>query len=326
VYNDRRMNVMATITPLDEAEAAYREHRPPRFACGDAATWHFAVLRLLDSGKLNIAEHALRHLRAAFPALVFARNLCEMLDRMPRLEAAQATFKDDPSKDVQVVAQNSELVALLFCGDRQALGLPLPMIHAWLAQLPASLVYLRDFRRVFFLHGVQSLGPTRDATLTALRRIITSLHGQRIICYGNSGGIFGALDYGLELGAEKVLCMAGPTNLVPASNIHTTYKAKALALKSQFPNACLDMRAAYSRAVNPPSVCIVYGNNSWDDRIQAERMSTLSCVTLYGIKDSGAHNVIIDVIRRGEYEDFLDWLVRPPEENSFPRAATVTTR
>src|SRR5262249_38683341 len=119
---------MATTSPLDdELEAAYRERRPPAFECEDPATWPFAILRLLDSGQFNIAEHALRHLRAAFPALDFARNLCDTLDRMPQVEG-QATFKDDASKDVQVVAQNSELVVLLFCGGRHALGLPLPMI------------------------------------------------------------------------------------------------------------------------------------------------------------------------------------------------------
>jgi hypothetical protein len=279
----------------------------------------------LVSGQLGIAEHAARHLRDAFPRLPFARTVCAIFDRMPRAEAAPANFKDDRTKDVQVVGCSSEVVILLFSGKVGGLGLPVPMIHPWFAQLPASLVYLRDFRRAHYLHGVQSLGPTRGATLMELRRIIDSLHGQRIVCYGNCAGAFGALDYGLELGADAVLCMSGHTNLTPDSNIHTTYERTALALKAQFPDACLDMREAYSRAANPPRVCMVYGKDFWDDRIQAEEMNTLSCVTAYGLEDCAEHNLITEVIPRGEYEGLLDWLIRPPEENSFPRTAKATT-
>jgi hypothetical protein len=306
---------MAAISPPDELEAAYREQRRPRFACAAMAQWSLAIQRLLGSGHLRIAEHAARHLSAAFPTLAYARNLCAIFDRMPRLETPHAIFEDDPTKDVQVVARNSDLVVLLFTGNAHAPGLPLPLFHPWVAQLPATLVYLRDLRRINYLQGVPSLGPTRAATLSALRNMISSLHGRRIVCYGNSGGVFAALDYGLELGAEKVLCMSGATSLSPASNIHTRYRARALTLKTQFPDLCLDMREAYSRAANPPRVCIVYGKDCWDDRIQAELMSTLSCVTLYGLENCGEHNVITEVIPRGEYENLLNWLIHPPGQN-----------
>jgi hypothetical protein len=262
-----------------ELEAAYREQRPPRLA--NAGAWVSAIQNFLSSGELGVAEHAARHLRDAFPTLPFARNLCAIFERMPRT-AAQPDFKDDPTKDVQVVARNSEVIVLLFCGKAGGIGIPLPMAHAWIAQLPASLVYLRDFRRAHYFHGVKSLGPTREATLMALQCTIDSLHAQRIVCYGNCAGVFAALDYGLELGADAVLCMSGRTNLTPQANSHTTFEPIARGLKSQFPDACLDIREIYSRAQNPPRVCIVYGKNCWDDRMQAEEMSALPCVTVYG--------------------------------------------
>jgi hypothetical protein len=316
---------MAPAPPSSELEAAYREQRPPRFGNASVAGWASAIDGFLVSGQLSIAEHAAGHLRDAFPRLPFARTLCAIFQRMPKPEAVQASFKDDASKDVQVVARDSEVVILLFSGKVGGFGIPVPMIHPWFAQLPASLVYLRDFRRAHYLHGVQSLAPTRDATIMALQRIVASLHAQRIVCYGNCAGLFAALDYGLELGADAVLGMSGRTNLTPESNMHTTYEPTALALKSQFPDACLDMREAYSQAEKPPRVCIVYGKNFWDDRIQAEEMNTLPCVTAFGLEDCAEHNLITEVIPRGEFEGLLDWLIRPPEKNSFPRGATATT-
>jgi hypothetical protein len=215
---------------------------------------------------------------------------------MPRHQATQATFKDDATKDLQVVARNSEVAVILFCGKAHGLGIPLSMIHPWLTQLPASLVYLRDLSERDYSHGVQSLGLTRDATLAALQQVIASLHGRRIVCYGNCAGAFAALDYGLELGANAVLCMGG------------------LGLESRAWDALYE---AYSRAASPPRVCIVYGEHQWDDRIQAEQMSTLSCVTTHALENCAERNLIVEVILRGDYEGFLNWLVRPPGRNSF---------
>jgi hypothetical protein len=281
----------------------------------------------MASGELDVAEHAARHLHRAFPTLGFARTLCAIFDRMPPAEEGQSTFKSDATKDVQVIARNSEVVALVFCGKGGALGIPLPVVYPWLARLPASLVFLRDFRRLYFLQGVQSLGPTIHATLTGLRRIITSLHGRRIVCYGHCAGVFAALRYGLELGADALLCTAGPTNLTPEFNARTPFETRARALKSQVPDACLDMREMYSSAANPPRVCIVYGKDFRDDCIQAEHMSTLSCVTLYGIDDCALHtSLTTEVILRGEFEGLLNWLVRPQEENSPTTCALTQSR
>ena len=38
-------------------------------------------------------------------------------------------------------------------------------------------------------------------------------------------------------------------------------------------------------------------------------MADLPTVTLQAMPETGSHNVIADLIYRGEYEDVLDWLV-----------------
>jgi hypothetical protein len=301
-----------------------RLRRNPTIKTSDLQRGGAAVIdNLLDCGYLSVAQHATRLLHAAFPSLAFARNLCAIFDRIP--PRPHSALKDDPTKDVQIVAKNSDVVVLLFCGGNGAeapihpfrLGLPLPLIHRWLARLPASLIYLRDLENVYYLNGVRTLGPSREATLTQMRRIIGSLNARRIVCYGVSAGGFAALDFGLELDADAVLCMGGMTNVSPEFNEHTMRKKKSVAVQSRFRDARLDMLEAYSNAARPPRVRLVYGQNNWDDRIQAEHMAGLSSVTLHAIKNCKEHNVTVPAIIRGEFDGLLDWLVRASKERSF---------
>jgi hypothetical protein len=56
---------------------------------------------------------------------------------------------------------------------------------------------------------------------------------------------------------------------------------------------------------------LLYGSGNWDDRIQAENLRGLPCVTLQEFPDTGEHNIVPDVARRGEFEPLLTWLMQP---------------
>jgi len=303
-----------------------RLRRNPRIKTSDLQRGGAALIdNLLDCGYLKVAQHATRLLHAAFPTLLFASNLSAIFERIPPMERSRTALKDGPTKDVQIVAKNSDIVVLLFCGGNGAeapihpfrLGLPLPLIHRWLGRLPASLIYLRDLENVYYLNGVRTLGPSREATFTHLRRIIASLGARRIVCYGVSAGGFAALDFGLELGADAVLCMGGMTNLSPEFNLYTTRNKKCLALQSRFRDARLDMLKAYSKAARPPRVRLVFGEKNWDDRIQAEHMAGLPSVSLCAIENCKEHNVTVQAIIRGDFDGFCNWLLRASREPSF---------
>jgi pimeloyl-ACP methyl ester carboxylesterase len=223
----------------------------------------------------------------------------------------QLPFADDLTKEVQIVPRNdAETVVLLFCGNSHRLGMPLSAIHRWLGLIPASLVYLRDFRRLSYLTGLSSLGPDREATLTSLRGIIASLGGRRTVCCGNSGGGFAALHYGLDLGSEAVLGLSGATNLSPDFNMHLRQAVNSARLRRDLPPGLIDLRRLYGTANRPPRALLLYGQNNWDDRLQAEYLSGLPTVTLKAVEDHDEHNVVVELIKRGQFEGFLDWLVR----------------
>jgi hypothetical protein len=68
--------------------------------------------RLRRDPMIKTSDLATRLLHAAFPRLAFARNLCAIFERIPPAERPHSAFKDDPTKDVQIVAKNSDVLAV----------------------------------------------------------------------------------------------------------------------------------------------------------------------------------------------------------------------
>jgi hypothetical protein len=295
---------------LSEVETAFRERRAPFSAMADVAGWCAALNETLARGQLEAAVHAAGHLGTAFPTSNYVRNLCQIFERMPPADDSYVPFQDLYWKDVQIARRdNAKTVLFVFCGRQHKPGLPVCMIHRWLGRLPVSVVYLRDFRAMHYLTGISSLGQDRRATLDSLRGIAASVGGRRSLCYGNSGGVFAALHYGLDLECEAVLCLSGVTNLATDFNCRLRSAGSVAQLNRELPGQVIDLQQAYRAAKRPPRARIVYAEHNWDDRLQAEHMADLPTVELQAVRDTSSHNVIADLIYRGEYEGALDWLV-----------------
>jgi hypothetical protein len=295
---------------LSEVETAFRERRAPFSAMADVAGWCAALNETLVRGQLEAAVHAAGHLGTAFPTSNYVRNLCQIFERMPPADDSYVPFQDLYWKDVQIARRdNAKTVLFVFCGRQHKPGLPVCMIHRWLGRLPVSVVYLRDFRAMHYLTGISSLGQDRRATLDSLRGIAASVGGRRSLCYGNSGGVFAALHYGLDLECEAVLCLSGVTNLATDFNCRLRSAGSVAQLNRELPGQVIDLQQAYRAAKRPPRARIVYAEHSWDDRLHGEYMGDLPTVTLQAVPDTSSHNVITDLIYRGEYEGVLDWLV-----------------
>ena len=292
-----------------EINSSFQEGRSPHFELAAVAAWVEAANLQMLIGQIDVAEHGLHHLRERFPTVLYANRVGDVLDRLPMAGTA-LPFKDDPASDMQIVVRDRAKTALLlFCGAADNLGLPLQVVHGWIGRLDASLIYLRDFHRRHFLRGIASHGTKPAATTAALRRTFSSLGIEHIVCFGGSAGAFGALHFGLELGADLILCLGGTVNLCPEFNAYSIYRRSANKLRADLPDAELDLRRLYGSALCPPRVRMIYGADFWDDRIQAEYIGTLPCVTLHPVENFGEHNVIIELIRRGQFETVLSWLV-----------------
>ena len=66
-------------------------------------------------------------------------------------------------------------IIFVFCGLGHRCAIPLNMIHRWLRPLGAHIVYLRDFRKLFYLSGVRSFGRDYVSAVAAFRKLIDEL-------------------------------------------------------------------------------------------------------------------------------------------------------
>ncbi len=263
-----------------------------------------SAMSLIDRGELDIAEPIFRRLHAAGPDAEWPRAICELFDHMPPAEPRDEPFTDQLSEEIQIVRRDSDTVLLAFCGKGGKVGLPLPMMQRWLGRLDASIVYLRDWTRRLYLGGLASIAPDRVSTLEALDELVAELGGRRVLCFGNSAGAFGALDYGLSLGADAVMCVAGLVNLDPDFNAYLRYAPTARKMRAAFPEASLDLREAFVRAPRPPRTFLAYGDSNWDDRLQAEHLAGTSA-TLVPLPDCERHAIIRPMVQSGLFDRLL---------------------
>jgi hypothetical protein len=297
--------VKLALDARDIAEG-FREGRVPAFAAEEMGAWVNAADWLMENGELEAAEMALRALNAAEPGLEWAANLCDLFDRAPPPDPAMPDFRDELSRDAQVRARAGAGTALiLFCGARHRMGMPLPLIHRWLARTDASLIYLRDLHGLCYFKGVASLGPGLEATLQALRRTLDQLGARRVVCLGCSGGGYGALLYALELGGDAI-SLGSPANMEPAFNAHMNHGAYALQLKAAFPDQELDLRRRIEAAPRRLRTLIVYGDRNWNERIHAEHMAGLEGAALYPVTGYGGHATAAELMRRDEFSPMLE--------------------
>ncbi|WP_374440807.1 hypothetical protein [Stella sp.] len=224
-------------------------------------------------------------------------------------DGAAPDLLDDPARDVQVTAcPGARTVIFVFTGGAQRFNGPLRLIHAWLRRLGASIVYLRDLHGMHFLGGVPSLGDGYRETVRALRRLAADLGCPRIVCTGSSSGSFGALRYGLDLPAERVLCFAGPTVLDDSLPELLRRERLRGAVGEPVDPTQLDLAALYAAADRRPALRLVYGGaNRWD-RAEAERMGDVPGVELVPIPGLAQHGVVPYLLPGGAFGRHLAWL------------------
>jgi len=200
-------------------------------------------------------------------------------------------------------------VMLCFCGANGTLGLPINFIHQWLGRLPASLVYIKDFRDLSGGCGFPTLGPDRSSAVAGLRRIADDINARRIFTLGSSLGGFAALYYGLALDAVAVLSLAGATDLT-RDFVETVgpLQKRYLNLYKQAPDYTVNLRDWYAAAPRPPHVLLAYSAGNPRDRWQAERIAGLADVELLAV-EYPEHNVVDPLIRQGKFLPLLHRLL-----------------
>jgi hypothetical protein len=273
---------------------------------GDPLRWMETIDEFLSSGRLETARFALMHLREQAPDMEWPKTLLQLVELMPDWPMDGPRFIDDRHSDLQVIAcPGARTVVMAFCGRRGQLNMPLWLLQRWMTRREISVVYLRDFQESMYLRGLRSCGPL-ETTVERLKRVTEHVKAERIVCIGNSSGGYGALRYGLELGAARVFAFSGAVNMAPAFNTFLNKADAALRLSKAFPTATLDLRELYLAAARRPEAELFYGAKNWDDRIQAEHMIGVPGAALRPIPGYAGHAALPELIRLGQFDALLD--------------------
>jgi hypothetical protein len=283
------------------------QRRTPTLDSRDIVRWGAAINLLLQRGEFEAAAHGARTLLASKPSLTAAQSLCRILEVLPPPDRRSPPFVDDPKKEVQVVRRaGADTAVLVFADVNHFVGIPFAMAHRWFGRLDASVIYLRDSSNLCFLAGIGSLGSNRLATLARLREVLGTVGARRIVCYGNSVGGFAAIQYAVELGADAVVSMAGPTDLTTLKSPWTKKLKQASKVKN--------LRSILLEASRPPQVLMLCGENNWNDRLQTDNIADLPCVTVRLLEQYEGHTIAVELICRQQFGLVGEWLVMAKPE------------
>jgi hypothetical protein len=280
--------------------------RSPIYAAPEQVVFLHAIL---DFGHIDIASAFVAATDGTQPMPFGLSSLRLLVANAPA--PSQPGFADDMARDVQVVPTPGAACALLvFTSGFHKFQAPLNLMHRWFGLLGASVVYLRDFNRLFYLQGIRSLGNGYAATLVGLRRIVDTLGVTRIACVGASSGSYGAMRIGLDLGAERVLCLAGPSMF--DDSIPDLLARERLC--GPFPNPIdkrrLNLALPYAMAPNPPRLRLVFGADHATDRREAANMRRVPFVERIPLPGLAHHSVVPRLVTDGTFSTHLRWAVQ----------------
>ncbi len=216
-------------------------------------------------------------------------------------DAAAAALWRDPD-DPQRAAHT---LLIVFTGVGKQFWVSLDLLHRILRRWFGQILYLRDFREIYFLAGVHGLGEDYAATLARLKQIASASSIEKRLVLGTSAGGYGALRYGLDLSADAILALSPATDL--RNGVHEVIANRLRDL--QIPAEELDLLPAYERAHHRPRVTMVYGAHNPQDCAAAQRFAHFSEFQLVPVPDVASHDITAHLIGTGKFEQLLQELL-----------------
>lgn len=205
-------------------------------------------------------------------------------------------FRDQRQRAIQLARKRGvDTTFIVFCGLRHGFGVDLNVMHhCCLAEHPANVVYVRDFSENLYVTGIPSVGG-RAETVLRLKRLVAALGTRKLVCIGNSGGVFGSLLYGALLDTNTVLAFGGPTSLDIGADAERQSFQRLAAMHAEGQVDWPNIRAIYEKRPEI-SVSFYYAERNEVDRRQAQNMAGLPNVELHPV-DSADH-IIIDLLTK----------------------------
>lgn len=289
----------------DSISEGLERGREPDWRARDPKQWAVALEALARKSELAAAVWGADALTSAYPEVRLFQKLAAYMRSAPEPvgDALYDGFRDDPALDVQVVRRQGATEALfVFTGILGGAGMPITVIHRWFGMLKMHVVYLRDLNRAAYNHGVRSLGPDCHSAFSGLSAVADGLGARAILTYGNSIGGYGALRYGLELGARFVTGFSAITSMAPPLAPIAQLNRRELPVGP-------DLRPMYVAGRAPARTLLVYGEACAPDGRHARNLANAPGVTLETLDDCPRHEAALCAIVQGRFRQLLERMV-----------------
>jgi tetratricopeptide (TPR) repeat protein len=245
------------------------------------------------------------------------------------VELRRPIIRAQTERDVIVSeAAGADTVVLVFTGISDTVGIPLPIFDRYLAALGVAAVYLKDFNRLLYLRGVQSLAADYDGTLAALRKILEGLQAKRVCAIGNSAGGFAAIRYGIELGASRIASFSGSTHHLRNAVAQFRWGPRMAwtRFRASLTPEMLDLKHFLQSRRYKSEIQLYYGEGEEFDKLQALHLEGVAGVTLYPIADYHKHHTVARLAEKDELRQALTVaLGRSSEKLSTKDSAPAAT-
>lgn len=217
---------------------------------------------------------------------------------------------DDPAKDVIVSPHTQgQNVVIVFTGLADVAMVPLEVTDTYLAMQNTTAIYLKDMHRLLYCRGIRSLGDDFETGVAALQSLLSALGTYKsLTVIGTSGGGQGALNFGIALNADRILCFSTTTNTTTAflnSIGDTRGKTVVRRLNTLAPAPLLDIRSRLMASGFNGRIDLIYGADDEIDRKHAENLKGIGNTALHPIPDYAAHPSLMETIARNALPDVL---------------------
>ena len=287
------LNIPAWIDALNRPPAVALETLADRTS--SAAQRLDACAVLIQSGVVNWTLPHVEALLASRDVAAAARQLRDLCHALAEFDLSDGGHTPDNAElgmstgNYWLVPAGSRKTLIAFTGWAKRLSVSVYMMQRILEPFGVNVIYLFDRDNAFYLGGIGDPWKGIEATADLLVRLCRGLGTETVYCMGQSTGGYGALRYGLELGARATLAFSPLIWQIGRPRPQQRIQA---AVGRVLDDSQTNLRSLYLSRQRTPSTIVVCGEHNKADMQSARELSGLSGVETLVLNGVSDHAVI----------------------------------
>lgn len=226
---------------------------------------------------------------------------------------------NDQSPIIREYDADSRVLCIVFSGLRRSPGeVPGFAFRRIMADLPAKRLFVRDFKKAWYLRGLHTLTRGVPDTVEFFKNEMRDIAAQRVVMVGHSLGGFAAMLYGALLGVDSVHAFSPQTFISLRQRVRNRdHRWNRYALKLPFltPASYRDLLPWLRASKTRTQFHLHYAKDSPLDTVHALRVQSLPGVSLHAHAE-GRHRLVTVLRDSGALRPLLEEAVVQPRGES----------